>query len=103
MSWCLYLDDQIHDPAAPTRRPPLGFLGASSTEEAIELVKKLGPPIFMSLDHDLSESDRSIDFLKWLAENHYEHPPKFAVHSANPIGKENINSFMKSWILSVDK
>ena len=36
-------------------------------------------------------------FLKWLSDNYFEYPPKWAVHSANPVGRDNINSYMNSW------
>ncbi len=100
--WKLFLDDQINDPDAPERHTPEGFIGAASTIEAITLVKSLGVPEYMSLDHDLGQSDRSMDFLKWLSNNYTDSPPKYDVHSANPIGRENIISFMESWIHSIE-
>lgn len=99
MTWKLFLDDQIHDPETPRRWTPVGFLGAASSREAISLVEKFGPPELMSLDHDLGESDRAIDFLKWLAD-HCDDPPQYLIHSANPVGRENLRSFMESWIRS---
>lgn len=53
----------------------------------------------MDLDHDLGEQDNAMIFLKWLA-NEYdmEKIPSFAVHSQNPIGRENIVSYMESWL-----
>lgn len=55
----------------------------------------------MDLDHDLADGKDAMTFLHWLAE--YWNPeedsiPNFSVHSANPIGKSNIESFMKSWV-----
>lgn len=102
MSWRLYLDDQLADPDAPERHTPSGFIGAASTAEAIALVESLGVPEYMSLDHDLGQSDRSMDFLKWLSNSCADSPPKYDVHSANPIGRENIISFMESWNRSIE-
>ncbi len=96
--WKLWLDDQIYDPDAPLRHTPEGFIGARSSEEAKALVLKNGVPSFMSLDHDLGETDNVMVFLKWLV---YEYgcdtPPAYHVHSANPVGKANIISYMESW------
>jgi hypothetical protein len=99
--WKLWLDDQLADPDAPERHTRSGFIGAASTAEAIALVESLGVPEYMSLDHDLGQSDRSMDFLKWLSNNYTDSPPKYDVHSANPIGRENIISFMESWNRSI--
>lgn len=101
MGWFLWLDDQLADPNAIDRHTPRGFIGAASTAEAIALVISLGVPDYMSLDHDLSQEDRSMDFLKWLSSNYTDSPPKYDVHSANPIGRDNIISFMESWIRSI--
>ncbi len=103
MTWKLFLDDQIDDPSAPDRWVPEGFIGAASTAQAITLVDELGPPEYMSLDHDLGVADRSIDFLKWLSSEYYYNPPDYVVHSANPVGRKNIIAFMESWKRSCDR
>lgn len=97
MSWKLWLDDQMSDPATPKRHAPEGFVGAPSTKKAICLVKKLGPPCFVDLDHDLGENDTCKDFLRWLADNYWENIPEWAVHSANPLAYDWVSSFMVSW------
>lgn len=96
VKWSLWLDDQWDDRETPNRWPPDGFLPARSAKEAIALVTRLGPPSFMDLDHDLGQ-DNCMDFLKWLADNYFEFIPKYNIHSANPIGKKNIESYMESW------
>lgn len=98
--WKLWLDDQIHDLDTPERHPPKGYIGAASTKDAIWLVESLGLPKFMSLDHDLSGEDTSMEFLKWLSAN-FETPPDYRVHSANPVGTKNIISYMESWKKSI--
>lgn len=83
------------------------FVVAKSSAEAINLVKKYGMPTYMSLDHDLGVDDTTMNFLRWLAN---ENPdlviggkkfsnqiPSYKVHSANPVGTQNIISFMNSW------
>lgn len=68
-------------------------------EEALALVQDRGLPVFMSLDHDLGGEDTVMVFLKALADrwDGATPPPEFKVHSANPVGRENIISFMRSW------
>lgn len=87
----LYLDD--------LRQPPEGYVLARSSDEAIALVRELGWPQFMSLDHDLGGDDTTMRFLRMLV-NEWDgvsSPPDYQVHSANPVGRENIISFLESW------
>lgn len=98
MSWKLWLDDQLDD----IRPVPLGFIGARSSAEAIDLVDRLGPPGFMNLDHDLGGDDTAMVFLKYLAYTCDSGPPDYIVHSQNPIGRANIVSYIESWKKSRD-
>lgn len=108
--WKLYIDDQIHDPSATDRRPPDGFLGAASTEEAITLVENLGPPVMIDFDHDLGVDTDGNEltvktFCKWLFENYPNNPPKsWKIHSRNTASGagEWINSYMDSWVRSLE-
>lgn len=57
----------------------------------------------MSLDHDLGGDDTTMVFLKRLVNEVWDgksNPPNYQVHSANPIGTQNIISYMESWIKS---
>lgn len=101
-SWNLFLDDERFPPKSGH---PLGVAAdqwtiARSSSEACALVEKLGMPANCSLDHDLGGDDTTMVFLKWLA-NEYSGSlgkfPEWHTHSANPVGKENIDSFMSSW------
>lgn len=89
----LFIDDE--------RQPPdESWLVVRSSNEAIEFVKKYGMPSFISFDHDLGGTDTTMVFLKQFY-NFFDllgqGPPEYTVHSANPIGAENIKSFMESW------
>ena len=98
MDWMLWLDDQCLDPDCPARHTPIGFVGAGSTQEAIRVVRDFGPPSFIDFDHDLGRDDTAKDFLKWLYSNYPNNPPQdWAVHSANPMAKDWIDSFINSW------
>jgi hypothetical protein len=82
----------------------------------INYIKKYGLPEFISFDHDLSyehyleenQSDIEYETLiektgydasKWLVEYCMENGieiPNYYVHSANPEGKQNIESYLES-------
>lgn len=97
MTWKLYLDD-VRDPTED------GYVVArSSIMGVVEIANRQDFPEFMSLDHDLGEEDNTMKFLKELYviwEERGADPeaiPDYIVHSANPIGAQNIISFMESW------
>jgi hypothetical protein len=100
MSWKLWLDDQLDTVQA--RKTPPGYLGATSSLQAINLVKIHGPPTYMDLDHDLGEADTAMKFLDYLRENYPRSPPDYSIHSMNPVGRKNIHMFMYRWISQVD-
>lgn len=96
--WQLFLDD--------IREPVKGncFIVARSVEEAIQLCEKNGCPSYISFDHDLGEDTLSgFDFAKYLVEKDLDIgfiPDNFDyyIHSANPVGKENIDGLLKGYI-----
>lgn len=99
--WCLFLDD-IRSPG-DVYEDTMGWVIARSSLEAIDLVREHGMPGLISLDHDLGGDDTAMHFLKWLAYEYWtEQPvPGAFVHSANPVGAKNLESFMDSWKRSV--
>lgn len=80
---------------------------AKKTKHFIKIIKELGVPEFLSLDHDLSDifyehgeqRERTGDTCaKWLCEYCMQHNisiPTHHVHSNNPSGKANINATFK--------
>lgn len=103
MTWKLWLDDQINDPDCPDRHAPVGFVGISNSDYACYVVALHGLPEFMDLDHDLGEEDNAMRFLKAIANNFPNGPvPAYNVHSQNPVGKKNIESFLESWKKSLE-
>jgi len=89
----LFLDD--------VRLPPSQqYIPARSSQEALDIIQILGWPKFMSLDHDLGGDDTTMVFLRRLVNEVWdgEQPiPDYIVHSANPVGAQNIIAFMESW------
>lgn len=100
MNWKLWLDDQLD-----TVRPcPVGFTGAASSKEAMDLVLAHGPPEFMDLDCDLGGDDSAMKFLKWLhAEFGGEPPPDWSIHSRNVVERLNVQAYLSSWSRSLVK
>jgi hypothetical protein len=90
-----------------------------SYSDFVEVVNKLGLPMFVSFDHDLGLSHyghgsngddipydsytekTGYDAAKWLVDycmkNGVKHPP-YVVHSMNPVGKRNIESYIESYL-----
>jgi hypothetical protein len=94
MTWNLYLDD--------LRIPPADrdWIICRSTDEALSTIAEQGLPAFISFDHDLGGDDTSMVFLRRLVNELWDGgtpPPSYQVHSANPVGVQNIVSFMESW------
>ena len=100
----LYLDD--------IREPKNEYdVIVRSYDEAVDSISQNGIPNFISFDHDLGlNSDGTVaksgyDFAKWLVEQSLdeilEFPEDFSfyVHSANPIGKHNLESILSNYLL----
>jgi len=84
-----------------------------SHNEFVDFVTNNGLPDFISFDHDLADIHYSMDFskslenqgtektgydcAKWLANYCMDNNlmiPQFVVHSQNPVGKQNIQSYL---------
>ncbi len=97
----MYIDD--------IRDPKTNFdIIVRSSKEAIDFIEKYGCPDFISFDHDLGGDDTSMIFIKKMIEldldlgNFIPVDFKWNVHSANPVGVENINGYLKSYFKSKD-
>lgn len=121
--WRLYLDDDADDGRRPdisvenpgwrlraglSKHPPqLQHLGdwvvAKSYDEAIEAINVLGFPSFVSFDHDIGSKETGVDVAKYLINLDLDTntmPDDFAyeVHSANPVGAENIRKWLEGYL-----
>ena len=99
MSYKLFIDDE---------RDPIGddWVIVRSYDEAISKIKELGCPGFISFDHDLGEGKNGFEIAKELVEMLLDGVIKiedgsfdFYVHSQNPVGKENIRSFLNNFLM----
>jgi hypothetical protein len=94
----LYIDD-LRDPASP------GWEIARSSAQANALLETRGCPSGISFDHDLGGDDTAMAVVKRLiemdmdAEGHFI-PGNFAfaVHSANPVGRDNILGLLLAYL-----
>jgi hypothetical protein len=92
----MYLDD--------IREPDGSYTyAARSSDEAI-LIMDIGCPDFISFDHDLGEEDTAMNVVKYMVEKDLDNPGwipydfSYKVHSANPVGKENIIGYLNSYL-----
>jgi len=88
----LYLDD-IRNPKTD------GWVIVRSYEEFVNFITEHGLPNTMSLDHDLGGISSGYDCVKWLV---YEkrldiREVDINVHSANPVGRENMEKLIENW------
>lgn len=96
----LYLDD-IRNPQTEK-----DWNVVRSFDEAIEFMEKNGCPHYMSFDHDLGdEVPTGKDVAQWMvekdiADNGTFIPDcfQFNVHSANPVGRDNIIGLLTNYI-----
>ena len=95
--WKLFLDD---------KRIPLesDWIIVRSVAEAQSLITAFGMPTYISFDHDLGVGPSGFDFAKWLCdqhlndEHHFPHNFDFYVHSMNPVGRENIDQYLRNFL-----
>ena len=87
----LFVDD-LRDP------PDQTWIVARSSGTALKMCAAMWPSE-LALDHDLGGEDTVMNFLKGLYElwDGKRPIPSWSVHSGNPVGKKNIESYMKSW------
>jgi hypothetical protein len=95
----LWLDDQINDINCPDRHLPDGYIGVNSALKAIKLLKQ-GNVSFISFDHDLGDNKFSGYIVAKYIEK-YAYLGKlnkigWEIHSANPVGSNNIKQAMQS-------
>lgn len=86
----LYLDD-VRNPQTA------GWNVVRSFDEFVAFIREHGVPDVISFDHDLGDNvPTGMDCAKWMVENDY--PVRdFNVHSANPVGKANIEGLLRNW------
>ncbi|WP_091782811.1 cyclic-phosphate processing receiver domain-containing protein [Paraburkholderia steynii] len=99
MTYRLFIDD-IRDPSSPD------CVIARDSATAIAIIEAKGCPAEISFDHDLGGADTAMPVVKRLIEldldaagtyipSHFH----FNVHSANPVGRENIRALLAQYLI----
>lgn len=68
-------------------------------QQFVDWISQNGLPEIISFDHDLGDTDErtGFDCAKWLVNyclDHNHSLPKWIIHSANPVGYDNINGLL---------
>ena len=94
----LFIDD-FRDPASSS------WVIARTSAEAIHFLETRGCPREISFDHDLGGDDTAMVVVKRLVELDLDAEGQFipdgfifSVHSANPVGRENIAGLLNSYL-----
>lgn len=90
----LYLDD-LRNPKSE------GWDIVRSYDEFINFIDINGIPDIISFDHDLGEDSKTgYDAAKWICEYCFTNGipiPEWNVHSANPVGRQNITQLLENF------
>lgn len=93
----LFIDDERFPP-----NDSYEWIIVRSSDAAVEYVIRYGLPDFISFDHDLGGNDTAMKFIHWLVDELIDGKVKipsdfdFYVHSQNPVGVANIQSYMEN-------
>jgi hypothetical protein len=94
----LYIDD-LRDPPSPC------WEIARTSAQAIALLETRGCPSMISFDHDLGGDDTAMVVVKRLIKMDLDAGGRFipghftfTVHSANPVGRDNIAGLLLAWL-----
>lgn len=109
MKTLLWIDD-IRDPSendwlifSPIGRD-VDVHWVKSYSEFTEWVMRNGLPNAICFDHDLGEEKDGYDCAKWLVDyciDNHKKLPDYAIQSANPVGKENIDKLLKNYLKTI--
>ena len=97
----LYIDD-IRNPKSE------GWVIVRSSVDAIQFLRNIGCPEYISFDHDLGGEDTAMKVVKWMVEQDLDNPGfipwnfEFNVHSANICGKQNIEGYLNAYMRNRD-
>ena len=94
----LFIDDE----RLPPRDNSL-WIVARTVEDGRRIIREFGYPIFVSFDHDLGTEETGLDFARHLIDLDLDYglmPEGFQwyVHSQNPVGRDNINGLLNSYM-----
>jgi hypothetical protein len=86
----LWIDD--------VRPAPNGWVWAKTLDSALRLYL-MEAPDEISFDHDLGGDETSMPLAKLIEDNAFNgvrEPPRWHVHSANPVGRKNLEAALRN-------
>lgn len=97
MAYKIFLDDERYPVTTD-------WIVCRNMVEFTQTIRDKGMPFYISFDHDLGENEPTgYDIVKWLVEMDLDghisiKDLEFYVHSQNPVGKQNIEKYLKSYL-----
>lgn len=95
--WIMFGQDEVDLWVDDVRKPPDGYVWATTAREAIGILKN-NVVHRLSLDHDLGPpgAGTGYDVALWLEENFHSMPQYAKCHSSNPVGRDRIRAALQS-------
>ena len=108
MNYGMFIDDE-REPGKSLLEMDLAWVIARSSAGAISTMESMGCPSFISFDHDLGGDDTAMKVVNWMINedlmqgrelgiSFIEPGFAFCVHSQNPIGADNIQKLLQSYL-----
>ena len=100
--YVIFLDD-VRDPMEEDYVDPIDIQRikiARNYGEFVDIIHENGLPSRIYFDHDLGEEKTGLDCAKFLTDYHMDNGGRFPdciVHSANPVGRSNILSYLNAY------
>ena len=96
----VYMDDRrtpfLEDVAGiPQTDHPDTYWVIARTIEDTKVLLLTGIVENISIDHDMGDGDTGYDLVKWMEETNTWPSGNIAVHSANPVGRDNMLAVLK--------
>lgn len=106
MTYCLFIDDERYPPKDGQR-----WIIARDWPQVLDVISQNGMPEHISFDHDLGDDagHTGFDIAKWLVDLDLDGKIDWTsdltwyVHSQNPVGKENIESYLNNYVRTSGK
>lgn len=97
----LWVDDESYEPHKHNHHPPIAddIYVATSVQEAIDIINRVGAPYYIDLDDDLNDGKRESvkEIVKYLFNNHPDTHIDYRVRSPNSFVGDWLYTFMFSW------
>lgn len=81
-------------------RHPFQTYWVDSYDGFVDWIEEHGIPDAICFDHDLGTVKTGYDAAKWMCDYCYFHSvpiPLYAIQSANPVGRENIQNYIENF------